>query len=481
VNAPLRRVAIAVFILFGFLFANLNYVQFVQSAALSSDPHNKRVTISSYERERGAIVVDGQPIAYSKETDDRLKYQRIYTDGDLYAGITGYQSTRYGLSGIELAENDMLSGEDKRLFAGRLSDLLTGRTSRGGNVVLTLDSKVQKAAFDALGNRKGSIVALDPSTGAILAAVSSPSYDPNPLASHRDTDQTKAWSSLSRDPNKPMLNRAFRETFPPGSTFKIVTAAALLKKGYTPDSILEAPNQYTPPQTTKYIQNYHGEICGNGKTSSLMNAFTVSCNTPFAKLGTEEVGGEALREEAKAFGFEDDDLKTPLSVAESFVGPLADPPSVAQSSIGQRDVRMTPLQGAMLAAAVANNGTLMCPYLVKEVQAPDYKTLERTQPESLSQPLNTDQAGMLQNLMMSVVENGTGKKAQVSGVQVGGKTGTAEDGDERQDHDWFVGFAMKDGKPLVAVAVVLENAGISSATAAKMAGAVIRTAVAGKG
>ncbi len=478
-NAPLRRVAIAVFVLFGLVFGQLNYVQFVQGDELRRHPDNDRVQLQEYERKRGSIVVEGQAIATSTETDGRLKYLRSYPAGVLYPHITGYKSPLFGESGIEQSEDPVLSGDDDRLFVRRVSGIITGQRPEGGNVVLTIDKQVQTAAFNQLQGRKGAIAALDPKTGQILALVSAPSYDPNQLAVHDNEANQNAWNRLTKNANKPLNNRALGETYPPGSTFKVIVSAAALKDGATADTQVDSPLRYTPPQTTKFIQNFNGNSCG-GERVSLLKALTVSCNTSYAKLGVE-LGSDKVRDMAKDFGFEDDDLSTPLDVASSRLGDMPDPPSVAQSSIGQRDVRMTPLQGAMIAAAVANNGSLMRPYLVKEVQAPDRNPLEVTSEKELSQPLDASQAAELQKMMISVVENGTGKKAQLDGLDVGGKTGTAEDGDSRQDHSWFIGFVLKDGEPVGAVAVVLENAGISSSSTADMAGNVLRAIVQNRG
>jgi len=479
VNAPLRRVAIAVFVLFGLLFGQLNYVQFFQGDELRRDPSNSRVQLQEYERKRGSIVVEGEAIANSTETDGRLKFLRGYPARGLYAHVSGYKSPRFGESAIELSEDPVLSGDDDRLFVRRWTEIIKGKQADGGNVVLTLDKQVQTAAFNQLEGRKGAIVALDPKTGGVLAMVSAPTFDPNPLAAHDGDTQKAAWDQLNADKDKPLNNRALRETYPPGSTFKVIVSAAALKDGATSETSVDSPLSYTPPQTTKAIRNFNGGDCG-GEQVSLRKALTVSCNTSYAKLGVE-LGADKVRDMAKDFGFEDDGLAIPLKAAPSRVGDIPDPPSLAQSSIGQRDVRMTPLQGAMIAAAVANNGSLMKPYVVKEVQAPDRNPLEVTSPKELSQPLNSAQASELQKMMISVVENGTGKRARVDGVEVGGKTGTAEDGDARQDHSWFIGFAMADGEPVGAVAVVLENAGISSKATAEMAGNVLSAIVQNRG
>jgi peptidoglycan glycosyltransferase len=478
VNAPLRRVAIAVFVLFGLLFANLNYVQVVKGDDYRNSDLNERVRISSYERPRGLILVQGTAVAESQDTEGRYRYLRKYPQGKLYAQVTGFQSLIYGNTELEAAENGDLSGQSDKLFVRRITDMLTGKKSKGANVLLTLDKDVQSATAEAFGDRKGAAVALDPQTGAILSLVSMPSYDPNAFASHRDQPQKDAWKELNADENKPLLNRALRQTYPPGSTFKVVDSAVLVEEGFKADTEVDAPLSYTPPQTTNAIRNYNGLPCGNGRVT-LAYALEKSCNTVFSKLGVERVGTDKLKAKAAEFGF-GDERKVPTRVAASQMGEIPDKPALAQSSIGQRDVKMTPLQGAMIAAAVANNGVLMTPYLVKEVEAPDYTTLDKTRPSRLSTPMSESGAAEVQKMMKAVVDEGTGTKAQIDGVDVGGKTGTAEDGDARQDHEWFIGYAISDGVPVAAVAVVLENAGTSSSQSADIAGTIMKSVIASK-
>jgi len=466
-----------VFVLFALLFVNLNYVQVVKGDDYRTSDLNERVRISSYERPRGLIMVEDQAIAQSVETDGRYKYQRKYPQGELYSHVTGYQSMIYGNSELEAAENEDLSGESDKLFVRRITDMITGKKSKGANVLLTLDKEVQAATADALEGEKGAAISLDPKTGEILSLVSNPAYDPNPFAAHTDQPQKDAWKKLNGDSvNKPLLNRALSQTYPPGSTFKVVMASALVQNGYTADTQVDAPNRYTAPQTTKYIENFHGEICGNGVQVTLEFALQESCNTVFAKLGVETLKAEKIKDKAKEFGF-GEKLKIPLNSAASATGDLPDPPSIAQSSIGQRDVRMTPLQGAMIASAVANNGELMTPYLVKKVESADYTTLSTTRSKTFSNPLNGSEAGEVQKMMRAVVQNGTGTRAQIDGADVGGKTGTAEDGDERQDHAWFIGYAIVGGEPVAAVAVVLENAGTSSSSSAAIAGTIMKSII----
>lgn len=476
-NAPLRRVAIAVFVLFALLFVNLNYVQVVKGDDYRTSDLNERVRISSYERPRGLIMVEDQVIAESKETDGRYKYQRSYPQGKLYSHVTGYQSMIYGNSELEAAENEDLSGESDKLFVRRITDMITGKKSKGANVILTLDKEVQAATADALEGEKGAAIALDPKTGEILSLVSNPAYDPNPFAAHTDQPQKDAWKKLNGDSvNKPLLDRALNQTYPPGSTFKVIMSSALVEQGYTADTEVDAPNQYTAPQTTKYIENFHGETCGNGVQVTLEFALQESCNTVFAKLGVEKVKADGIKAKAKEFGF-GDKFKVPMTSAASQTGDMPDDPAVAQSSIGQRDVRMTPLQGAMIASAVANNGKLMQPFLVKKVEAADYTTLSTTREQTYSTPLSGSEAGEVQKMMRAVVQSGTGKRAQIDGADIGGKTGTAEDGDERQDHAWFIGYAIVDGQAVAAVAVVLENAGTSSSSSAAIAGTIMKSII----
>ncbi len=474
-NAPLRRLSVAMLLLFALLLGNLTWVQFVRGDELRSDPRNQRVLLEEYSRQRGAIVVDGSAVASVTETNDRLKYLRRYPSGPLYAHVTGYKSPEYGEAGVEQSEDSLLSGYDDRLFVRQLSDLVTGRKPKGGNVVLTVDPTVQEATANAMQGRKGAAIALDPRTGEVLSMVSGPTYDPNPLASHDATVRGNTWEELTNDDANPMLNRTINQTYPPGSTFKVVVSAAAMRNGYDSQTQVPSPRSYTPEQTTAEIRNFNGSSCG-GDTTTLEQALTVSCNTAYAQLAVE-LGRDEVRDQARAFGFEATGLRCPTPVSTSRLGEMDDPPKLAQSGIGQRDVRMTPMQGAMIASAVANNGSLMRPYLVSEVQAPDFAVLDKTRPREFSRPMTASDARDLQQMMRSVVEEGTGSAAGLDGIEVGGKTGTAEDGDVRQDHEWFIGYAKLDGKPVAAVAVVLENAGTSRAQSAAIAGTVLRTIV----
>jgi peptidoglycan glycosyltransferase len=459
VNRPIRRVALAMLVLFGLLIANANYVQVFEGDKLRTDPGNTRVLLDEYERQRGTIVVDGAPVAESVSTDDKLRYLRRYPGKGTYAPVTGFYSLIYGATGIEQAENSFLSGSDNRLFTQRLSALLTGRDPRGGNVVLSLNSKAQQAAVAGLGDRRGAVVAMDPSTGAILAMASSPSFDPNPISSH-DPDTIRAqYNKLAADDSDPLINRAINERYPPGSAFKVVVAAAALANGRTPDSQLDCPTVYTPPGTSRGLKNFGGESCGASKVT-MQTALTNSYNTAFAKLGVD-LGASEIRRAAAGFGIgTGEPLQVPMRVSPSSLGDIPDTPALAQTSIGQRDVALTPLQAAMIVSAISNDGVLMTPYLISELQAPDLTVLDRTKPEQLSTAVTPQIAGQLTQMMRSVVQNGTGKAARIPGVDVAGKTGTAENAADAPPHAWFIGFAKNAGKQ-VAVSVIIENGGNS--------------------
>jgi peptidoglycan glycosyltransferase len=483
VNAPLRKVAISVLVLFTLLIVNVNIIQVVRAQSLRENPRNTRVLTEEYDRQRGAIVVAGNEIASSVKTDDPLTYLRQYSNGPLYAPVTGYYSVLFGKTGLERAENAVLAGTDPRLALDQLGDIFTGRDPKGGNVDLTLDPAVQQAAMDGLDGRTGAVVALDPSTGAILGLASSPTYDPNPLSSHDPAGMrayresiTPAADSTAPDPT---VNHAISERYPPGSIFKVVVSAAALASGdYTPQTPVPAPDQLTLPGSSRPLLNYNGESCNGGADQTLLDALRVSCNTAFGQLGMD-LGEDKVRDMAEAFGINDQEFDVPLAVAPSTVGEITDDAALAQTSIGQKDVAVTPMQAAMIAAAVANHGTLMKPYLVDSVQAPDLTVIDQTDPEEMSKPISADVAGQLTEMMTSVVDNGTGRKARVDGVEVAGKTGTAEN--SGADHNWFIGFAPAND-PKIAVAVFVRNGGGTGGdTSAPIAKAVLQAYLDGTG
>jgi penicillin-binding protein A len=475
-NRPIRRVAMVVGVLMALLLLNLNYVQVVKGDSYRSNPANRRVLLDEYSRQRGSIIVQGESVADSVKTNDRLKYLRKYPDGPIYAPLTGYYSLFYGQSGLEASESKLLSGSDNRLFGTRFADILTGRDPSGGSIVLTINAKAQAAAFKALGNRRGSVVAIDPGTGAILAAVSTPSYDPSVLSSHDPDAIEAAYLKLSKDPRGPLLNRAFDEIYPPGSVFKVVIAAAALQQGRTPSTVLKAPTKLILPGTTTALTNFDGESCGSDGKSTLDHALTISCNTAFAQLGID-LGADSVRAQAALFGIDDQTQSVPLDVAASTIGPVVDAAALGQSSIGQRDVRLTPLQAAQISAAVANNGTLMKPYLVAQELAPNLSVLKNTEPAQQDVAVDPLNDVLLKQMMENVVNHGTGTAAQIAGVEVGGKTGTADTGvacptDKAAPtyaadlvacapDAWFSGYARVGATPKIAVAVLIENGGVN--------------------
>jgi peptidoglycan glycosyltransferase len=457
VNAPLRKVAISVLVLFTLLIINVNYIQVVRSDELRNNASNTRVLAAEYDRERGAIVVAGNAIAESVPTDGRLKYLRNYPQGELYAAVTGYHSLIYNNSQLERAENDVLAGSDGRLALRRLADLFTGRDPAGGDVVLTLDPAVQEAAMAGLEGVTGAVVALDPASGAILGMASTPSYDPTLLSSHDPAAIREYWAQLDAAERDPRLNRGIGDNYPPGSLFKVIVSAAALENGYTPDTAIPAPDVLTPPGTSTPLRNFNGGSCNGGADQRLLDALRISCNTAFAQLGMD-LGEDRVREMAEAFGLDGETYDIPLRVEASGIGDIDDDAALAQTSIGQRDVRMTPLQAALVAATVANDGVQMKPYLVDELQAPDLTVIDSTQPEEWREPISADVANQLTEMMISVVANGSGRAARIDGVQVAGKTGTAQVSDEVADHTWFMGFAPADD-PKIAVAVFVANGG----------------------
>ncbi|GAB2574551.1 penicillin-binding transpeptidase domain-containing protein [Streptomyces capparidis] len=457
-NKPLRRVAIFCGLLILALLIRSNYVQFVQAQELADDKNNRRVLIERYAQPRGDIIVGGKPITGSVEAENGdLKYKRTYTNGPMYAPVTGFASQVYGTTLLEGVEDSILTGDDDRLFFNRTLDILTGKPKQGGDVVTTINPKAQKAAWDGLGDNKGAVAAIDPETGAILALVSKPSYDPSTIAGGTAKDG-EAWKSLQKENNAedPMLNRAIRQTYPPGSTFKVVTAAAAMENGvYTdPNEKTDSPLPYNLPQTTTPLRNDGPLPC---EDATMMKALEVSCNTVFAAMA-DKVGNEKMQQQAERFGF-GEQLFMPVRT-EASVYPEDNRPQNALDGIGQGSNRATPLQMAMVAAAIANDGKLMKPYLVSELRAPNLNVIEQTSPSEMSRAVSPETSQKLQQMMENVVDKGTGRNAKISGVTVGGKTGTAQRGVENSDkpYAWFISYAKTDDGSPVAVAVVVEDA-----------------------
>jgi penicillin-binding protein A len=472
VSKRIGRVAAVVLVLFGALFINLNVIALVQSDDLANHPANRRLIIREYQIDRGPMIAGEDPVARSTETDGELRYQRNYPDGPLYAHLTGYYSFILGRAGLEAALNEELTGRPTEVLAQNLGELLFGRDRAGNTVELTIDPAVQQAAREALGDQVGAVVAIDPTTGAVLASYANPTFDPNPLSSHDASEIREAWDALRDDPARPLVDRATREVFPPGSSFKLVTAAAALERGLSPETSFPDEGVYDVPQTSADIGNFGGGDCADGSSITLHDAMVVSCNTVFARLGVE-LGDEALIQQAERFGF---NRQPPyeLTVTRSLIPKSLDVPETAQSAIGQRDVRATPMQMALLTASIVNGGELLRPHVVAGVRDPSGRRLAGADAGRWSEgrfdgrPISPRTAEQLRRMMVDAVEDGTGTRAQIDGVEVGGKTGTAQTGGDPTA--WFVGFAGDE----VAVAVVVPNAG-SDATGGRVAAPIART------
>ena len=471
-NKPIRNLAVACMLLFLALLVNASYVQYWQAedlTSLSKHPDNKRVRDAEFSRERGAILVRGKAVAESNKSKDEYQYQRSYPSGPQYAHITGFFSRDWGLGGVESTQNSILSGSDSSLFVNRVIDLVDNQSPKGGSVTLTINPAAQQAAYDglkALGdNITGAVVALEPRTGKVLAMVSSPSYDPNKLATHEFSTVGKTKQRLEQAKPSPLNNRAIEEVLPPGSTFKLVTAAAALDSGkYKPDTQVPGGATLDLPQTNTDLVNENRGSCG-GEKISMTRALQVSCNVSFGDIGLK-IGADAIRETAQKFGFgkrsfnDLDDALTKQALSRFPENP--DPPQTALSAIGQFDVAATPLQMAMVGAGIANNGVVMKPYLIDEIRSPKLDVINKTDPEEMpDQPaMSSSAARDLREMMVAVVTGGTARNAAIPDVEVAGKTGTAQSSPERPPYAWFVSFAPA-GDPKVAVAVLVQDAGVA--------------------
>ncbi|NPD04533.1 penicillin-binding protein 2 [Nocardioides sp. zg-1308] len=461
-NKPIRVVSVFCLVLFLALLVNSTYLMYVRADDLSDDPRNRRVVTAAYSRERGAILVGNDAIARSVPSDDRYEFQRTYSQPLKYAPVTGYFSF-YGQTGIERSQNAVLSGDDSRLFVTRLVDMLSNSDPQGGNVQLTIDAAAQDAAWEGLenlpGDAQGAVVALEPTTGRVLAMASTPTFDPNNLASHDFGAVADLSKELNNDPRQPLINRGIGTTLPPGSTFKLVTAAAAIESGdYDADSMVPGGFRFQLPQSTTSVGNYDGGDCG-GRRITLTQALQVSCNVTFLSLANE-LGVEAMADQAEAFGFNSTSLEDLGGQATSLYPRDMDPPQTALSGIGQSNVTATPLQMAMVVAAIANDGDVMRPYVVDEVRAPNLSVLDRTDPETISKAISSTTADELTRMMVETVSSGTATPAQIPGVEVAGKTGTAQSTPDRPPYAWFVSFAPAD-EPQVAVAVLVQSSDTS--------------------
>jgi peptidoglycan glycosyltransferase len=460
-NTPIRRLSVFTMALFGVLMLNLTWIQGFQAEALINDPLNSRLYSERLSEARGPIMVGDENVAYSEniaDEDSSPEFQRVYEGGGLYTPVVG-SFRSYGASGIEASENSLLDGSDDRLAVRNFRDIITGREPEGARVQLTLDPAVQEAGYQGFVDlgMNGAAVAIEPDSGAILGAVSYPSYDANEVVSITDQqDAIDSYTAMEADEDQPLLNRAFNERYAPGSTFKVVTAAAAIETlGATPDSTQEAPDQL---ELGHNLPNAMGS-CNGGADDTLAHSIQISCNTSFANWAID-VGGQALADQATAFGFNPGEpLEVPLEVVPSNAPVEEDRNILGRAGIGQSNVEATPLQMAMVASGIANEGEVMRPYLVDSVLDSDMSVVTQTSPESYGQAVEPSTADMLTDMMVLVTTppEGSGLNGAIDGMEVAGKTGTAENGTDRT-HNWFIGFAPADD-PQVAVAVVIEFGG----------------------
>lgn len=479
-NQRIRRLAVALLVLYVILFVQLNVIQVGRKASLDADVRNTRQTVRDFDRPRGPILTaDGVVIAESIRTEPGSKYtwQRTYPEADLYAHLTGYFTLAYGATQVERVANDVLSGRTtEQQLTGVLS--LLDDDDNSGSVTLTIDSDVQEAARAALGEREGSVVVIDVQTGAVKALWSWPSFDPNVISSH-DSAEAGLWLQfLNLLPSKPLLANAYQERYMPGSTFKILTTAAALENG-TVDltTVFTEESQFLPPQTTDPIENYGGSTCGG----DLVEVFRRSCNTPFARLALD-LGPSNMVEAATRFGIGE---KVPFDLPSAATSSFGDVPYfeenlplLAIGGFGQGNTQMVPLHMAAIAAAVANRGTMMQPYVIDSTRDHDGGLLDRTSPRTWRQIMSPEVATIMSDLMEEVARRGTASCCfRLANGEIGAaKTGTAQLnglGEPERSHAWMVGFAPVTA-PRYAFAVMLKGttAEISAGTGGTLAGPV---------
>lgn len=461
-NAAIRRVAIAAMVMVVALLVQLTWVQVFRADDLRADSRNTRMLLDEYSRQRGQITAGGRVLALSQPTDGRYEYVRSYpTDPAAFGPTIGYYSLEFATSGIEQSQDAFLNGSDDRLLSQRISGLISGRTPQGGSVELTLDPAAQRVAYDALqrgagqGPVAGSVAAVRPSTGEVLALASSPSFDPNALSSQDPAVRSGAMSVIEQSVDRPLLNHATQQSLPPGSTMKVITTAAALEAGMSPDTPVSGADRTLLPGTATYLQNYAGQTCGGG-TVTLRTAFELSCNVPFVEM-SQEIGAEAFTDMAERFGV-DGTRPTELGVpaAPSGLGEMNDQAQLAMSAIGQSDVRMTTLANAMVAATVSNGGVRMKPQLIRSLTAPDLSVVKGFTPADAGRAFSDEVAGQLTELMVAAEGHAAASGGgAIPGVTIASKTGTAEHGaEDSAPYTWYIAFVPGQD---VAVAVALES------------------------
>jgi peptidoglycan glycosyltransferase len=496
----IRRLGIALVLLFAVVFGQLAYVQVFAADDIKANPANfSRQLIAEHNVQRGKILTDdGLVLAESVPAPkgSRFRYERRYPQGDLYGYITGYYSSIYGRSALEGSMNTYLSGDAPELAISTFSDLFLGRPKRGANIFVSVDPNLQEAARTAMGGNQGAVVAMDPRTGDILALYSTPGFDPSALSSGSDAEVRSAWERLNADPDKPLLALSHQELFLPGSSFKIVTASAALENGFGPDSVWPNPHRLTLPLTNEQLQNFGDDHCNGGSAEiTLIEAFEESCNVTFAEVALR-LGPERLAEQARAYGLCGTLPPARTTCDELLVrwelpfqnGRFPEPqyferndPLLAFSGIGLDNDLVNPLQMVLIASAVANGGVMPQPRLVTEVRDAQGRVAREFGARDIGRAISGPSAAALTQMMISVVNEGSGYRAQIPGVQVAGKTGTATNGEGRPPNAWFTAFAPAGGAqpPRIAVSVIVLDGGDlgNDATGGQVAAPIVRAVI----
>lgn len=452
----IKRVANLIMLMFLSLFIAASAMQVVNADALNNDSRNQRAVYDGYKTQRGSILVDNKPIVESIKTYDAYHYLRKYYSAK-YASLTGYYSLFQGRNGLENFLDSSLRGDNSAQFFEQVNALFSGNPVTGASVELSIDDDLQQLAWDALGKMKGSVIAIEPATGKILAMVSKPSFDPNLLATHIVSDAAANYKKLITSKSAPLVNRSVDALYAPGSVFKLVVAAAAFESGeYTPESVLPNPRTFTLPGTETVITNSGEGRCGGASTVSIATALRLSCNVPFAQLGIA-LGQDKIAEQARLLGF-GESITIPLKTTASRYPDNLDDAQLALTAFGQFDVRVSPIQMLLVSSAIANGGVAMKPYLVDQIFTSNLTLLSEASPEELNRSMSTSTAEKLKKMMVQAVSNGVSSNARIPGIRVAGKTGTAENGQADPYTLWFTGFAPAD-KPEVAVVVVIEDGG----------------------
>jgi penicillin-binding protein A len=493
----IRRLGIALVLLFAVLFGQLAYVQVFAADDIKNHPANfSRQLIAEYNVQRGKILTaDGLVLAESVPAPEgsRYRFERRYPQGDLYGYITGFYSRIYGRSALERSMNSYLSGDASELALSTFSDLFLGRQKRGGNIFVTVDPNLQEVARTALGANKGAVVAMDPRTGDVLALYSTPGFDPSELSSGSDPEMRRAWKRLNADPDKPLLALSHQELFLPGSSFKIVTASAALENGFGPESQWPNPHRLTLPLTNEQLQNFGDDHCNGGSSQiTLIEAFEESCNVTFAEVGLR-LGAERLAAQARAYGL-CGTLPPERTTCDGQLinfelpfqnGRFPEPsyferndPLLAFSAIGLDNDLVNPMQMALMASAVANGGVMPQPRIVSEVRDSQGRVVREFAVRNVRRAISGSTAAKLTQMMIAVVNNGSGYRAAIPGIQVAGKTGTATNGEGRAPNAWFTAFAPAEA-PRIAVSVIVLDGGNlgSEATGGQVAAPIVRAVI----